>query len=592
MNRRVLSFILCAAMVFLWGCGVQTAVDDRIQVSLVETPGCTVENNGQWVRPGEDVVFRLTMDEHTSLAGTDYDGDSATQIREGRLELTLKAVRYPVRVSLELTQDFCTIVYDPNGGDGSATEISYDLRRHLRPNTENGQDLFTREGHTLVCWNTEPDGSGTRVGLGSRVTVEGSLTLYAQWAKWAPESDFQYQITNYDTVNIRGYLGSDETLVIPAYIEGKKVTALMPDSFRDSQVRQVVVPPTVERIASEAFADCKALESIVLHDNLHMIYDASFVGCDSLQTLYINAVEAPWGYDYRKESVYPDKIDLLILAQGQRKMVFYGGCSVWYNLDGSLADQAFGTEYQILNMGLNGTVNSAVQMQILEHYLESGDLFVHTLEVSSRWQMMQDLTLTKGDDKLWCGLEYNYDLFSLVDLRTVSGVFESWLNYLDLKKTETEYRDRYTDSKGHTYLDGYGGIPFLREETKDNLTDQVRLDASYVTQAGMDTLEQYYQRYQDLGVRIYVSYACVNMDEVPQEEQENVELIHSLVAQYIEAMDGPVLISQLSDFLYVHEDFYDTNYHLLTEKTKENTALWLRDLKARMILDGIWEDTE
>ena len=65
----------------------------------------------------------------------------------------------------------------------------------------------------------------------------------------------------------------------------------------------------------------------------------------------------------------------MILAQGKRKLIFYGGCSTWYNLDGLQALKAVGDEYSVINMGLNGTIDSSVQMQIIGAYLEAGDIF-------------------------------------------------------------------------------------------------------------------------------------------------------------------------------------------------------------------------
>mgnify|MGYP006922394569 CR=1 FL=1 len=103
-------------------------------------------------------------------------------------------------------------------------------------------------------------------------------------------------------------------------------------------------------------------------------------------------MEAPFGYAWRKESCYADKMDLLILTQGQRQVKSSAalhrahwayrvtppagtltrlprptasGCSMWYNLDGLQAQQALGDGYRVVNLGLNGTVNSPVQMQIL-----------------------------------------------------------------------------------------------------------------------------------------------------------------------------------------------------------------------------------
>ena len=39
-----------------------------------------------------------------------------------------------------------------------------------------------REGYVLIGWNTEADGSGTSYTNGQRVSFDGDITLYAQWA--------------------------------------------------------------------------------------------------------------------------------------------------------------------------------------------------------------------------------------------------------------------------------------------------------------------------------------------------------------------------------------------------------------------------
>lgn len=51
-------------------------------------------------------------------------------------------------------------------------------------------------------------------------------------------------------------------------------------------------------------------------------------------------------------------------------------------------------------------------------------------------------------------------------------------------------------------------------------------------------------------------------------------------------MEGPALISSLSDYIFQNHDFYDTNYHLLSVPAKRNTAQWLFDLKAYLAADG------
>jgi len=575
--------ILLALVLLLGGCG-RVENHAAIQVSILEGDGFTVANNGQWITPGDDAVFYLDIAPGLALGGTDFEGAESRRIIDGRTELTLRQVRYPTRIHLTLTEDFAQITYNPNGADGGTVTVTYDQSLHSRPNTSNGRGLFTREGYTLTGWNTEPDGSGARVGLGSRVTADSEgITLYAQWATWNPASDFTYTDGVYLTIT--GYQGKGEEIVIPETIGGKPVGAIAYNAFRDCDAKKLILPPTMVRVAEGAFQRC-GFESVILFDSIEGISNASFKDCNSLHAIHINAFEAPYGYLYRKESVYADKVDLLIQAQGKRKLVFYGGCAAWYNLDARQFEDTLGENYEILNLALNGTVNSALQLQILQAFLEPGDILFHTPELSSKTQMMAEISLDRGDDKLWCGLEHNYDLVSLVDFQASPGLLESFCAYLELKKDAADYGSTFLDSQGRMYLDAWGCIPFARTENGKALSDAVYLDPACVDAAGMERLASVYQRFTEKGIRVYVGFACINLDAVPEAQRENVELMDQLFRQAIAAMDGPVLVSRLEDYLYHNEDFYDTNYHLLSDAAAQNTALWLRDLLAQMELDA------
>lgn len=79
------------------------------------------------------------------------------------------------------------------------------------------------------------------------------------------------------------------------------------------------------------------------------------------------------------------------------------------------------------------------------------------------------------------------------------------------------------------------------------------------------------------------------MDAVPEGQRGNVALMDGLLREAVGRMEGVALISSLEDYLYRTTDFFDTNYHLVSQAAKENTALWLRDLRAQMERDGVWE---
>ncbi len=576
MKRSMIILILLLSFL-LSSCASQPQ-ERRVMVSVVEADGVTVEENGIWVEPGENAVFHLSVEDMCQVTGTDYDGAYRLTQEDGDALLELYDVRYPTRVELDLHGGVRTISYEPNGGAGAPQRIAQSVENHLRPNT--ASYVFSRDGFTLTGWNTMPDGSGVHVGLGSRVTVPPSgLTLYAEWAPWTEEALFTARRTE-GGLAITGYTGTDERIVVPETIAGETVIAIAAGAFQECGARQIILPRTLQTIESDAFQRC-GMETLTIFDNLEDFSDASFAGCPSFTTLRINAVEDPYGYRYRRESVYADKVDLLIEAAGTRKLVFYGGCSMWYNLDSALIQERFGGEYTVINLGLNGLVNSYVQMEIMETFMEKGDVLFHAPELCSARQLLTYMDMDESDANLWCGLEMNYDLFSLVDISRIHGVFDSLRYYLDMKKAGGRYEDVYHDSLGQSYMSADGCLPIERTETAETLADEVDLSEACLSD-GLEELAREYRAFADKGVAVYVSCGCVNIDAVPEEEKGNVTSVGALFSRLIDETDCAVPVSDLADYVYHTDDFYDTNYHMLSAAARENTARWIRDLEAAL----------
>ena len=196
----------------------------KILVFIEETAHISVQDNGKWIRPGDDAAFVLVPDTGYTVASVRYSGDYLLNAEEGAFSLTLLKVAYPSRVVIEAEKineakaaklrNFRTILYDPNDGTSAPFEETYGILIHPRPNTHSGADIH-RDGYTLTGWNTAPDGTGEGVGLGSRVTVprEG-LCLYGQWAEWSDARYFAWEPVE-DGAEITGYTGAEKKLVIP-----------------------------------------------------------------------------------------------------------------------------------------------------------------------------------------------------------------------------------------------------------------------------------------------------------------------------------------------------------------------------------------
>ncbi len=77
-----------------------------------------------------------------------------------------------------------TVTFNANGGDGSMQAQTF-TAGESKALTANA---FTKANHTFTGWNTLADGSGMSFSDGQLVTVNGDVTLYAQWqAQEAPK---------------------------------------------------------------------------------------------------------------------------------------------------------------------------------------------------------------------------------------------------------------------------------------------------------------------------------------------------------------------------------------------------------------------
>ena len=84
--------------------------------------------------------------------------------------------------------------------------------------------------------------------------------------------------------------GKLEKIVIPAEVDGKKVTRIGDDAFENSfdhfdDVKEIILPESITAIGSYAFKNCSSLRGVVLPDSLETIGDKAFRNCSGLSEI-------------------------------------------------------------------------------------------------------------------------------------------------------------------------------------------------------------------------------------------------------------------------------------------------------------------
>lgn len=93
----------------------------------------------------------------------------------------------------------------------------------------------------------------------------------------------EYQI-EHRTAVVSAYHGTDSRVVIADKYGPYRVTEIKERAFADNrQIRELIIPGTVETIGREAFCNCIYLKEVSLGDGVRRIDEGAFYHCVSLE---------------------------------------------------------------------------------------------------------------------------------------------------------------------------------------------------------------------------------------------------------------------------------------------------------------------
>ena len=149
-----------------------------------------------------------------------------------------------------------------------------------------------------------------------RALGDGEEYESSKWSdskEYTPQPEEEEESLSYVYIDVDGITGwivtgigsvtSDE-VVIPPSRYGEPVVAINSSAFRyNKKIKRVILPDTIIKIMSEAFAGCRSLEYVNLADctRLNEIRKCAFMGCYSLKTVELpDSITSIGGskYDY------------------------------------------------------------------------------------------------------------------------------------------------------------------------------------------------------------------------------------------------------------------------------------------------------
>ena len=99
---------------------------------------------------------------------------------------------------------------------------------------------------------------------------------------------FKYSVIN-NEASITGYNGKDVEIVIPASIDGYRVTSIADNAFEDTAIKSVVIPDGVKKVGWFAFNGCMELRRITVPSSVTEIGYSAFGNAGSSLTVYCHS---------------------------------------------------------------------------------------------------------------------------------------------------------------------------------------------------------------------------------------------------------------------------------------------------------------
>ena len=502
------------------------------------------------------------------------------ELREGEVrELILYDITEDTEVELRAGEGPLTvregmqgISYDANGGEfygnGVRKTTIVAPKKYTRMNTL-GASAVAREGYTLAGWSTQEDGSDPVCG---RAAAEHLAILYASWKAWTPAARFTFAEAE-GGLAVTGYYGQDAEVVVPASVGGMSVTGIATGAFSSlTSPESVVLPAGLSYVEDGAFSNLYSLRTLSLFDDLNLSQYA-FSECTPARII-LGAVLPPV-YGTTENGQFANKLELLYEARAEKKLLFFGGCSVWYGVDSALAEEAF-AGYHALNMGVIGGTCATFQMELIRPYLQEGDLFVHLPELISPYQLLYDPSF---DQRVFMTLEANYDLVSRLDLTRYTFVLKALSDFLAAKQQLVAEGEAYGYEEGLPEMDERGDLRRARAGGYDNEgKPYVFPDPSALTNYHAEqSFAAQYGMIADMGASVYVGVSPFNDDGVFLPAGE--ELLRA-VERFIAMGNAPAhVFMSLEDGAMDRRYIYDTNWHLSNEGARIYTERVIARLK-------------
>lgn len=303
-----------------------TAVNDSNVIANFSTVGTDVD----FAAPGVDIRTTTLNNEYTVVKGTSFAAPSVSAVAACILSAQPNASSEDIKDILTT----CALkVSDYNAdqkyGNGvvnfpfledtalssAKTDTPYFSKETALYNKEIELEIFCDTPDSVIYYTTDRS-APTKTNPSSKIYDGTPLQLSQTTIIMAvaySEGNYRSAIATFNAIiaptasenelivdssgNLLSYTGSNVSITIPSAVNGITVTGVGEKAFADSDIYEIIFPPTVTEIKSGAFENCTDLKTVGAF-KATVIGDKAFYNCINLRNIYLGELTAIGKYSF------------------------------------------------------------------------------------------------------------------------------------------------------------------------------------------------------------------------------------------------------------------------------------------------------
>lgn len=530
-----------------------------------------------WVEPGTKVELQITPihnNKFTSWTIGDYetnmmpDNFERNYVFDATQDVTLYANYYS-------GPTYKSIHYFGNGGftKSGDSEVFYDhtINNHTRINTAQGNRMFFRDGYLLESWNTKPDASGERIGLGSRISMSGDeseIQLYAIWSKNTDNSFFEFE-NHDDYFAVKSCWSNEETITVPSTYSGIPVTTVLANAFDGLGMTKLLLPPSITSVEENAINDCSALRELLFSNTMKNISDDSLSGTTNIATISINSYLPSKFSGTTYTNIWTDKADLIIDAP-ENTIFLAGNSNTLYSFSEDVL--AENLKVNFIGMGVQAAIGIQVEIETLLYYRKFKENIISFCPEFSSLSKTVNLSVN-----FYQAAEKNYDLLRILRLGhngTINFLrpLDAYKEFVNLSDTSDSYFAIYSYGTDIGYH-GFNKIdPPADRHSDDWFASELIFDQNFYANGGFSWIEEYEEEMTK--TRFCFSFCSFNYNSI-----SNPDYLYTNYEQSISNAIDFEMISSIKDYGFSGYYFLNDNYHLIYDGAILRSRQFISDLR-------------